>query len=101
MERNPLIAIVMATMIEAKPFIRGMSLKEYEQRPFRLFKNDDILLTISDIGKANAAMGAAYCCQKFKPACWHFSMTMLGEYISAMLITRIFEPRVLSCKVFA
>lgn len=69
MERNPLIAIVMATMIEAKPFVQGMSLTEYEQRPFRLFINDGILLAISDIGKANAAMATAYCCHKFMPAC--------------------------------
>ncbi|MBW1894828.1 MAG: hypothetical protein JRI91_14210 [Deltaproteobacteria bacterium] len=69
MEKDPLIAIVMATMIEAKPFVRGMSLTEFEQKPFRLFIKDNILLAISDIGKANAAMTAAYCCEKFNPAC--------------------------------
>ncbi len=69
MEKDPLIAIVMATMIEAKPFIQGMSLKKFDQKPFRLFKDRNILLAISDIGKANAAMAAAYCCQKFYPTC--------------------------------
>jgi len=69
MERDSLITIIMATMIEAKPFVLGMSLKELEQRPFRVFKGDNLLLIISGIGKANAAMGTVYCCQKFKPAC--------------------------------
>jgi nucleoside phosphorylase len=64
-----LLTIVMATMIEAKPFVLGMALEEYEQKPFHLFKHDDVLLAISDIGKANAAMATAYCCQRFSPAC--------------------------------
>jgi len=68
-EKNPLIAIVMATMIEAKPFVQGMSLTKFEQKPFRLFIKDNILLAISNIGKANAAMAAAYCCEKFNPVC--------------------------------
>jgi nucleoside phosphorylase len=68
-EKNPLIAVVMATMIEAKPFVHGMSLTEFEHKPFRLFKKDNIFLAISDIGKAHAAMATAYCCEKFNPAC--------------------------------
>ena len=105
----------MATMIEAKPFIQGMSLKEYEQKPFRLFENNDILLAISDIGKANAAMTAAYCCQKFMPTCicnlgaagaaGHshqlgeiFHITKIIEYDRPEIITRklcIHEPHVI------
>ena len=69
MEKDPLISIVMATMIEAKPFVLGMSLKEYGKKPFPIFKNDNILLVISGIGKANAAMASAYCCREFNPSC--------------------------------
>ncbi len=69
MEKDPLIALVMATMIEAKPFVLGMALKELEKKPFPVFRNDNTLLVISDIGKANAAMATAYCCQKYKPSC--------------------------------
>ena len=62
-------AIIMATMLEAKPFVLGMSLRQTQKIPFRLFQNDGILLIISGIGKANAAVATAYVCLKFKPAC--------------------------------
>jgi adenosylhomocysteine nucleosidase len=68
-EKDPLISIVMATMIEAKPFVMGMSLKEYGGKPFPVFRNDNIRLVISGIGKANAAMASAYCCREFNPSC--------------------------------
>ncbi|MFO7614837.1 MAG: hypothetical protein R6W71_09390 [Bacteroidales bacterium] len=46
-----------------------MSLKQTRKAPFRLFQNDNTLLIISGIGKANAAMAVVYCCLKFKPGC--------------------------------
>ena len=69
MEKDPLISIVMATIIEAKPFVLGMSLTEYGKKPFPIYKKDNILLVISGIGKANAAMASAYCCREFNPSC--------------------------------
>jgi len=69
MKKDSATAIVMATMLEATPFVQGLSLKKSEEKPFALFQNDNTLLIISDIGKANAAMASAYCCQKFNPAC--------------------------------
>jgi len=62
-------AIIMATMLEAKPFVLGLSLKQTLKTPFRLFQNDGFLLIISGIGKANAAMATAYICLKYKPSC--------------------------------
>jgi len=62
-------AIIMATMLEAKPFVFGLSLKQTRKVPFRLFQNDEFLLIISGIGKANAAIATAYICLKFKPSC--------------------------------
>jgi adenosylhomocysteine nucleosidase len=59
----------MATMLEAKPFVLGMSLRQTEKVPFRLFQNEAVLLIISGIGKANAAMATAYVCLKYKPLC--------------------------------
>ena len=59
----------MATMVEAKPFVLGMSLEKWGQQPFSIFRNENIILVISDIGKANAAMAAAYCCQNLNPSC--------------------------------
>ncbi len=72
--RESITVIVMATLLEAKPFILGLGLKACEQKPFEIFKGDQegkkghVLLVVSRIGKANAAMATALCCQKYKPA---------------------------------
>lgn len=68
METDIVTAIVMATMLEAKPFVKEMSLKQTRNAPFLLFQNRGVLLLVSGIGKANAAMATAYCCLAFKPA---------------------------------
>ena len=46
-----------------------MSLKKYGEKPFPIYKKDNLLLVISGIGKANAAMASAYCCREFNPSC--------------------------------
>ncbi len=69
MEKDHRIGIIVATMLEAKPFVLGMALNELENEPFPVFKKDNIILVISNIGKANAAMATTYCCQKFNPSC--------------------------------
>ncbi|RZB37910.1 MAG: adenosylhomocysteine nucleosidase [Desulfobacteraceae bacterium Eth-SRB2] len=68
MEKNTVTGIVMATMLEAKPFVLGMSLKQSRKKPFALFENDNVFLIISGIGKANAAMATGYLCYKCHPA---------------------------------
>jgi len=67
-EKNPLICLVMATLLEAKPFIGGLSLTRLEQKPFSVYRNINHILIISGIGKANAAMACAYSCLKFAPS---------------------------------
>jgi len=67
MTEYPAVAIVMATLLEAKPFVEGIFLKKSEKKPFDLFRNENTILIISGVGKANSAMAAAYCCQNFNP----------------------------------
>ena len=69
MEKNPLICLVMATHLEAKPFIGGLSLARLESKPFPVYRNKNHILIISGIGKANAAMACAYSCLRFGPFC--------------------------------
>ena len=69
MEKNPLICLIMATMLEAKPFIDGLSLTRGDEKPFPVHRSNDYVLIISGIGKANAAMASAYSCLKFSPSC--------------------------------
>jgi len=68
MEKDSVIGLIFATMTEAKPFVQGMVLEKTENAPFSVFEKARIVLVISGIGKANAAMAAAYCCQTFQPA---------------------------------
>ena len=44
MPEHPVIGLVMATMLEAKPLVLGLGLEEQENRPFRLFGKERILL---------------------------------------------------------
>ena len=67
MPRNPLVGIVMATLLEATPFLDALSLQKTEDEPFEVFQHGDAVLVISGIGKANAAMATAYCCLRFSP----------------------------------
>ena len=58
--------IVMATMLEAAPFIDGLNLTQEERNPFNLFKNNKIFLIISGIGKTNSALAASHLIHKYK-----------------------------------
>lgn len=64
-----MIGLVVATMLEASPLIRDLSLTEQETDPFLAFGNDHIRIIISGVGKANAAMACAYLIQTCRPAC--------------------------------
>ena len=67
LNRSPL-CLITATHMEAEPFIKIFDMRETGKKPFNIYEGKDILLGISGIGKANAAMGTAYCCMKFQPA---------------------------------
>ena len=62
-----MICLIMATMLEAKPFVMGMSLKKLEDKPFKIYGRDGLILALSGVGKTNAAVTTAYCCHKFHP----------------------------------
>ena len=67
MSGNPVIGLVMATLLEAAPFIEDLSLPEREAEPFRLYEGDRIALIVSGIGKANAALACACLIQTRRP----------------------------------
>ena len=67
MMNRPSVCLMAATLIEAEPFIKIFDMKEIEKRPFNIYEGKDVLLGISGIGKANAAMGTSYCCLKYQP----------------------------------
>ncbi len=57
--------LVFATKIESHDFIKNYDLKISEKKPFKIFTNNKLLLIISGIGKANAAMAASYLIYKY------------------------------------
>lgn len=60
MPKNSVTGIVMATLLEAKPFIDSLLLELYTQEPFEAYKHGHIRLVISGIGKADASMAATW-----------------------------------------
>lgn len=93
MPGDPVIGLVIATMLEAEPFIKGLALAECETAHFPIYANHPhpslphqgegekeggsfsasarrrIYLIISGIGKANAAMACSYLIQRYHPVC--------------------------------
>ena len=59
--------MIMATMLEAKPFVGGLGLKPYDKKPFPVFTTENLVLVISGIGKAHAAAATAYGLLTFSP----------------------------------
>jgi len=48
-----MILIHTALFSEAKPLINYFNLKQFDTKPYKIFKNKDIVLTVSGIGKDN------------------------------------------------
>ena len=69
MSSDPVIGLIIATMLEADPFIKGLALAECETEPFPVYGKDGIYLIISGIGKANAAMACTYFIEHYHPVC--------------------------------
>lgn len=68
MSGNPLIGLVAATKLEAIPFIRDLGLLEQAADPFEFYRSDRLVLILTGIGKANAAMAVAHLIHRFNPA---------------------------------
>ncbi|MCF8069305.1 MAG: hypothetical protein K9L30_12035 [Desulfobacterales bacterium] len=67
MPKHSVTGIVMATVFEADPFIRGLSLEKTANKPFTVYENKDFVLVISGIGKINAATATTFSCMNYKP----------------------------------
>lgn len=58
--------IVMATRLEAEPFFKNLDLKKISDIPMPVYKNKNLVLIISGIGKANAAIATTYIINEYK-----------------------------------
>ena len=85
MPRNPLIAVIVATSLEAEPLLARLRFEEAEKKPVTVYKSGRILLALSGIGKANAAIATTYCCARYRPR-WVLNAGAAGA------VTRSFHP---------
>ena len=101
MPSNPTKILIIAMKIEATPFTTGLGLERLENSPIPVFKNQDIAVVISGIGKSNAAMAATYSCLTFSPA-WICNLgaagavdpaLSLGDILQIAEITEFDRPR--------
>lgn len=67
MRREPVTCLVMATMLEAAPFLRGLGLKRLRGSPFPVYRRGRLTAVLSGTGKANAAMAAGWACAALRP----------------------------------
>ena len=67
-EHHSLTGLLMATMLEARPFVERLGLEKQERKPFEIYGNGKLALIISGIGKANAAAACSYLILRKKPS---------------------------------
>jgi adenosylhomocysteine nucleosidase len=67
-DEPPLIALIVATRIEAQPLIDLLGLAEDRGVPCPLFRGGRIMLVVSGVGKTNAAIATTWCCTAFHPS---------------------------------
>lgn len=69
MAQKPIIGLIIATRMEAVPFLEGLECRKIQDFPFEVFLGEDAVIVISGIGKVNAAMASAFAAMTFSPAC--------------------------------
>ena len=68
MPHDSSLALVMATELEAAPFIERLALALEAEKPFSVYRKGDRILVVSGIGKTNAAIAATYTILTYSPA---------------------------------
>ena len=109
MQKHPVIGIVLATFLEAKPFLADMAFEKIEKHPFPVFRKENEYLIVSGIGKANAAMATFHLCQGFTPdvivnvgaAGASGDSAKLGEFLHLSLIIEYDRPHVSTGQPFS
>ncbi|HNX24326.1 MAG TPA: hypothetical protein PKG60_09780 [Spirochaetota bacterium] len=66
MKNSAIKGIVMATRLEAAPFIESGLFTCIEEKPMPVYQNETVYLILSGIGKASAAIAATYLITKYK-----------------------------------
>lgn len=68
MPGHSVVGVIMATLLEAEPFIAALGMEKINEGPLAVYRKGEIVLVISGIGKVNAAVATTWCCSLFHPA---------------------------------
>ncbi len=82
--------ILMATLLEAQPFVQGFGMSLVEKKPFKIYEGENLHLIISGIGKSNAAMAVAYLICKYEIETI-YNLGAAGTVRSDMILGDIFH----------
>jgi adenosylhomocysteine nucleosidase len=74
---RPLIGVIMATLLEAEPFIEALGMEKVRERLLTVYRRGETILIISGIGKVNAAVATTFCCSVFDPE-WILNLGAAG-----------------------
>jgi nucleoside phosphorylase len=69
MKKEKIIVLLMATYIEAKPFVEKIRWIDFVKYPFPVYYGAGLVLVISGMGKTNAAAACSWLCATIGPAC--------------------------------
>ncbi len=67
MPERPIVGVIMATLLEAEPFIEALGMEKVQVGPLVAYRQEGVVLVVSGIGKVNAAVATAACCTLFRP----------------------------------
>ena len=90
MLQDSLIAIVMATKLEADPFVKKFSLAQETDELFPVYRQGNMVLIISGIGKANAAIATTYTILRYNPA-WCCTLGAAGSVKATFALGNVYH----------
>ena len=86
-----MIHIIVATDFEAKPLIQSFDLKKiFPSKSFDIFSNGNISLTVTGIGKINAALGVAHTFFMFKSSIIIYGLILALPEVKALKLVIYF-----------
>jgi adenosylhomocysteine nucleosidase len=84
------IGIIIATRLEAEPFVKALDLKRVEKGRLVLFEGAGVVLILSGLGKTNAAIATTYCCATIRPR-WVLNLGAAGAAKTSLRIGDVFH----------
>ena len=84
------LVMIIATRMEAEPFLTGLKVEEVEAKPFQVYLGNGVCILISGIGKVNAGMATGYACLKFNPE-WVLNVGAAGATVDSETLGRVYN----------